>query len=231
MNIIETKSLKKTYLMGKVGVPALKGVDISIKKGEFVSIMGPSGSGKTTLLEIIGMLMNPSSGEICIDSACVSKMNENEMADFRLKNIGFVFQFFNLFMELTAIENVMLPAMMAGNSKEKYRRKAIELLKLVELEERTNHKPSELSGGEQQRVAIARALINNPKILLADEPTGNLDTKTSEKIIQVLRKLNEEQNQTIVVVTHEEYIGKKADRIIWLKDGLIEKDWNNNPKL
>lgn len=223
MSMIVTRNLKKTYLMGKVEVPALKGIDITIKKGEFIAIMGPSGSGKTTLLEIIGILLNPSSGEIFIDGIQVSKMNENERADFRLKNIGFVFQFFNLFMELTGIENVMLPGMMMGYSKEEYRKRAIELLKLVGLEERINHKPSELSGGEQQRIAIARALVNNPKILLTDEPTGNLDTKLSEEIIQLLRKLHKEQNQTIVMVTHERYLGEKADRIIWLKDGLIEE--------
>lgn len=219
--MIVTKNLKKTYLMGTVEVPALKGIDITIEKGEFVAVMGPSGSGKTTLIEIIGMLMNPSSGEVWIDDVFVSNMSDDERADFRLNNIGFVFQFFNLLMELTGIENVMLPGMLAGHPGDECRERALELLGLVGLEERINHKPAELSGGQQQRIAIARALINSPKILLADEPTGNLDSRTSGNIMQFLRKLNEEQNQTIVMITHEMHLGEKADRIIWLKDGLI----------
>lgn len=222
-NIVVIEDLKKSYPMGKVEVPALRGIDIKIKKGEFVAIMGPSGSGKTTLLELIGMLLNPTSGNIWINGTDVSKMSENERADFRLQNIGFVFQFFNLFMELTAIENVMLPKMMSGDSNEVCRKRAMELLELVELEERQEHKPSELSGGQQQRVAIARALVNNPTILLADEPTGNLDTNTALRFINLLRKLNKEHGQTVVMVTHELYLGEKADRIIYLKDGLIEK--------
>jgi putative ABC transport system ATP-binding protein len=225
-SIIVTRNLKKTYLMGKVKVPALKGIDIEIKKGEFVAIMGPSGSGKTTLLELMGILLNPTEGEIIIDEKNVSGINENKRADFRLDNIGFVFQFFNLFMELTALENVMLPKLMRGFSKKECKKRAIELLSLVGLEKRINHKPSELSGGEQQRVAIARALMNNPSILLADEPTGNLDSRMAEEIIQLLRRLNKE-GQTIIMVSHELNLGRKADRIIWLKDGLVEKRINS----
>lgn len=221
-SIIITKDLKKDYLMGQVKVPALKGVNINIKKGEFVAIMGSSGSGKTTLIEIIGTLLSLSDGKVIISNNDVSIMNENRKADFRLNNIGFVFQFFNLFSELTALENVMLPKLMKGFSKGHCKKRAIQLLDLVGLDNRMNHKSSTLSGGQQQRVAIARALMNNPSILLADEPTGNLDSKRAEEIIQLLRKLNKE-GQTIVMITHELHIGKKADRIIQLKDGLIEK--------
>jgi putative ABC transport system ATP-binding protein len=221
--VISTENLKKTYLMGRVEVPALRGVDIKIKKGEFVAMMGPSGAGKTTLLELIGMLLNPTSGKILINNVDVCEMNENQRADFRLNNIGFIFQFFNLFLELTALENVILPKMMTGASVKECKEKAANLLELVGLKERINHKPSELSGGEQQRVAIARALINNPSMLLADEPTGNLDSNTSLEIIGLLRELNKEQGQIIVMVTHEQYLGKEADRTIWLKDGLVEE--------
>ncbi|MCD4843764.1 MAG: ABC transporter ATP-binding protein [Methanosarcinales archaeon] len=221
-SIIITKDLKKDYLMGQVKVPALKGVNINIKKGEFVAIMGSSGSGKTTLIEIIGTLLNLSDGKVIISNNDVSTMNENHKADFRLNNIGFIFQFFNLFSELTALENVMLPKLMKGFSKGQCKKRAVKLLDLVGLDNRMNHKSSTLSGGQQQRVAIARALMNNPPILLADEPTGNLDSKRAEEIIQLLRKLNKE-GQTIVMITHELHIGKKADRIIRLKDGLIEK--------
>lgn len=223
MSMIATRNLKKTYLMGNVEVPALKGIDIEIEKGEFVAVMGPSGSGKTTMVEIIGMLMNPSSGEVWIDDVLVSNLNDDERADFRLNNIGFVFQFFNLLTELTGIENVMLPGMMAGRPAEECRKRALELLELVGLGERMHHKPAELSGGQQQRIAIARALINAPGILLADEPTGNLDSGTAGNIMQFLRNLNEERNQTIVMITHEMQLGERADRIIWLKDGLISE--------
>lgn len=221
--IISTENLKKTYMMGKLEVPAIRGVDIKIRKGEFVAIMGPSGSGKTTLLELIGMLLYPTAGKISISNFDISRMNENKKADFRLKNIGFVFQYFNLFMELTALENVLLPKMMLKAPAKECENRAMHLLELVELKDRMNHKPAELSGGQQQRVAIARALANNPSLLLADEPTGNLDSATSLKIIELLRTLNKEHSQTIVMVTHEQTLGKKADRIIWLKDGVVEK--------
>ena len=217
-NAIETKNLKKTYLMGNVEVPALKGIDLAIKKGEFVSIMGPSGSGKSTLLNMIGMLDTPTSGKVLIDGVDVSFMSESERADFRLKKLGFVFQFFSLFIEMTALENVMLPMILNGTINEE---RAIELLKMVNMDDRAIHRPNELSGGEQQRVSIARALSNGPTIILADEPTGNLDTKTSEQILDVMGVLNKKTGQTIVMVTHDPDLGKKADRIIQIRDGLV----------
>jgi len=220
-NIIEIKKLKKTYLLGKIKVHALKGINLRIKKGEFVALMGPSGSGKSTLLNMIGMLDYPTSGQILIDGIDISKMDENTRADFRLKKIGYVFQFFSLFHELTALENVILPMMIKGERN--YRHKAMELLNSVGLAERANHKPAELSGGQQQRVSIARALANDPSMLLADEPTANLDSKSSEQIVDLLKNLNKERGLTIIMVTHELNLGEKADRIIWLKDGKIEK--------
>ncbi len=220
-NIIETTDLRKVYLMGKVEVPALKGVDITIQKGEFIAIMGSSGSGKSTLLNMIGMLDTPTSGKVIIEGVDVSEMDENQRADFRLTKLGFIFQFFNLFMELTAIENVAFPMQIARRKDS--RERAIKLLDQVGLSDRANHKPAELSGGQQQRVAVARALVNEPALLLADEPTANLDTKSSEQIINLLMELNK-SGQTIVMVTHEPELGKRADRIIWLKDGMIRID-------
>ncbi len=221
VNIIETSGLSKTYLMGKVEVPALRGVNIAIEKGEFVAIMGSSGSGKSTLLNMIGMLDAPTSGRVIIEGTDVSEMNEDQRADFRLKNLGFIFQFFNLFMELTALENVAFPIQIVKRNN--FEERAMELLDLVGLSDRANHKPAELSGGQQQRVAIARALANEPALLLADEPTANLDTKSSEKIIDLLMELNK-SGQTIVMVTHEPELGKRADRIIRLKDGMVRND-------
>ncbi len=221
-NIIETTDLRKVYLMGNVEVPALKGVDITIQKGEFIAIMGSSGSGKSTLLNMIGMLDTPTSGKVIIDGFDVSEMDENQRADFRLTKLGFIFQFFNLFMELTAIENVAFPMQIARRKDS--RERAIKLLDQVGLTDRANHKPAELSGGQQQRVAVARALVNEPALLLADEPTANLDTKSSEQIINLLKDLNK-SGQTIVMVTHEPELGRQADRIIWLRDGMIKTDF------
>jgi putative ABC transport system ATP-binding protein len=220
MELIEVRDLRKTYIMGKVRVNALNGVDVSIKKGEFVAIMGPSGSGKTTFLNHVGMLDVPTSGEIYLDGTDVTKMSSNTRAEYRLRHLGFIFQFFNLFTELTALENVMFPMMM--NRAPHYEERAGELLELVGLGERQHHLPSELSGGQQQRVTIARALANSPKILLADEPTGNLDTKSSIEIIELFRKLNLDNVQTILMVTHSPEIGGMADRIIHFRDGMIE---------
>ncbi len=220
MEMIRTGNLKKSYMPGKVEVRALNGVDTSIEQGDFVAIMGPSGGGKSTFLNLVGMLDTPTSGEIYIDGSDVTKMSGSTRAEYRLKHIGFVFQFFNLFNELTAVENVMFPMML--DKKSDYKDRAKELLGLVGLDDRLNHLPSELSGGQQQRVTIARSLANNPKILLADEPTGNLDTKSSIEIIELFRKLNIERGQTIVMVTHSPEIGAMADRIIHFRDGKIE---------
>jgi putative ABC transport system ATP-binding protein len=215
--LIELKDVQKIYYMGKIEVPALRGVDLNIGRGEFVALMGPSGSGKSTLLNLMGLLDTPTSGNIFIDGANVSSLNENERADFRLRKLGFVFQFFSLLMELSALENVALPMIMDNR---KYDR-AAPLLELVGLGERANHTPNELSGGQQQRVAIARALANEPAILLADEPTANLDTESSNQIVELFRELNEQRGQTIVMVTHEPDLGEKADRIVRLKDGRV----------
>lgn len=221
VNIIETRDLSKTYLMGKVEVPALRGVNIAIEKGEFVAIMGSSGSGKSTLLNMIGMLDAPTSGRVIIEGTDVSEVNEDQRADFRLKKLGFIFQFFNLFMELTALENVAFPILIV--KKKNFEERAMELLDQVGLSDRAGHKPAELSGGQQQRVAIARALANEPALLLADEPTANLDTKSSGQIINLLMELNK-SGQTIVMVTHETELGKRADRIIWLRDGMVKNE-------
>lgn len=220
MEIIKTSNLKKSYMLGKVEVKALNGVDTSVEQGEFVAIMGPSGCGKSTFLNLTGMLDTPTSGEIYLEGNDVTNMNSNTRAEYRLKYIGFVFQFFNLFNELTVMENVMFPMML--NKKSNYKERAKELLNLVGLGDRLSHLPSELSGGQQQRVTIARSLANDPKILLADEPTGNLDTKSSIEIIELFRKLNREQGQTIVMVTHSPEIGGMTDRIIHFRDGIIE---------
>lgn len=221
-SIIRTGNLKKTYTMGKIEFSALNGVNIEIEEGEFVAIMGSSGSGKTTLLNMIGLLDFPTSGKIYLDDTDVSTMDEQECASYRLKKIGFVFQFFNLLNELTGAENVMLPGMIKGSGN--FREKALELLQIVGLKEWAGHKPSELSGGQQQRVSIARALINDPRLILADEPTANLDSNSAMQVVDLLRKLKNEKNQTIIMVTHELELGKLADRIIWLKDGMVIKN-------
>jgi putative ABC transport system ATP-binding protein len=220
--ILELREVKKSYRMGKVLVPALCGVSFDVKEGEFLTIFGPSGSGKSTLLHLMGCLDRPDEGEILIDGSNILKLNDNKLAELRLTKMGFVFQFFNLLPRLTALKNVELPLTVAGVPEKEALSRTEEMLKFVGLEARVNHKPYELSGGEQQRVAIARALINNPKIVLADEPTGNLDTKTGWEIVQLMRKLNEERKQTFVIVTHDPHIAETADRIIHLKDGLIE---------
>ncbi len=221
--ILRTEHLKKEYPMGKLTVKALNGVSIQIKKGEFVALMGPSGSGKTTLLNLIGLLDEPSAGEIFIDKCQISNLADEEKTNMRLEKLGYVFQFFNLINELTALENVGLPLLLKGVPKKDADKRAAENLKLVGLEHRLQNKPNELSGGEQQRVAIARALTGEPVLLLADEPTANLDSKTADEIIGLFRKLNE-RGETIFMVTHEEELGKKADRIIRLRDGAVEKD-------
>lgn len=219
--VIELRNVSKIYKLGKIDVPALRGINLKIYKGEFIAIQGASGSGKSTLLNLIGCLDRPTSGYIFLDGKDISKMDENELAGIRGKKIGFIFQAFNLIGTLNAMENIMLPMRFQGVGEESGKRKAKELLKLVDLEDRIYHKPSELSGGEAQRVAIARALANNPEIILADEPTGNLDSRTGKDIIQLLKKINKQKSTTLIVVTHDAEIAKEAKRIIHLHDGKI----------
>jgi putative ABC transport system ATP-binding protein len=229
MVIIETKNIAKRYVMGSEVIDALKDVTITIKKGEYVAFMGPSGSGKSTLMNIIGCLDSPTSGSYVLNNKDVSGMSENELAEVRNKEIGFVFQTFNLLPRQSSLENVALPLIYAGYGKAARTEKAQAVLASVGLGERSLHKPNELSGGQRQRVAVARALVNDPSILLADEPTGNLDTKTSYEIMQLFHEIYEKGN-TIIMVTHEEDIANYAHRIIRLRDGLIESDLvNSNP--
>ena len=220
--LVEVKDVKKTYKMDEVYVQALRGVTFEVLESEFVAIFGPSGSGKSTLLHLIGGLDEPDEGAVFVDGTNLFQLSGNQLAEIRLRKIGFIFQFFNLLPRLTALRNVELPLTLADMPEEETIEKAKRMLVQVGLEDRINHKPSELSGGEQQRVAIARALINDPKLILADEPTGNLDTKTGLEIVQLMKELNEEKHQTFVVVTHDSAIAKKADRTLYLKDGLIQ---------
>lgn len=223
MKIIETRDITKVYKMGTNIVNALQGVTISIDKGEYVAFMGPSGSGKSTLMNIVGCLDSPTNGLYSLNNHLVSEMTENELADIRNKEIGFVFQTFNLLPRATALENVALPLIYAGFSKSQREEKAMAALESVSLADRWHHKPNELSGGQRQRVAIARALVNDPSIILADEPTGNLDTKTSYDIMGLFHDLHQKGN-TIIMVTHEDDIAHYAHRIIRLRDGVVEWD-------
>jgi len=220
--VLEAANVKKSYHLGRVVVPALHGVSFDVKENEFLTIFGPSGSGKSTLLHLLGGLDHPDEGHVLIEGTDIFKLDEASLAELRLARIGFVFQFFNLLPRLTALKNVELPLTIAGKPDKEASERAKEMLRLVSLENRESHRPHELSGGEQQRVAIARALVSDPKILLADEPTGNLDTKTGLEIVQLMRKLNKEKLQTFVVITHDQQIAETADRTIYLKDGLIE---------
>jgi putative ABC transport system ATP-binding protein len=219
--VIELQNVKKIYKMDGVETHALRGVDLKIKKREFIGIMGPSGSGKSTLLHMVGALDVPTIGKIILDGVDISTLTESELARLRGKKIGFVFQFFNLHPTLTALENVELPMMIIEKDKKDRRKKALELLKAVGLENRGHHFPSQLSGGEHQRVAIARALANDPEIILADEPTGNLDTKTEAEIMKFLLNLQIERKMTVAVITHENEIAQYAQRIVHLIDGKI----------
>jgi len=221
--VIEIKEIGKTYKIGAVEVQALKTVDLTINKGEYVALMGPSGSGKSTLMNILGCLDTPSRGEYKLNKINVSHMSDNELAEVRNKEIGFVFQTFNLLARNTALDNVALPLVYAGAGKKERTSRAEKTLQDVGLGDRMDHKPNELSGGQRQRVAIARALVNNPSIILADEPTGNLDTKTSNEIMELIEEIHKLGN-TVVIVTHEEDIAKRAKRIVRLRDGLIESD-------
>ena len=221
--MLEIKKIKKIYQMGKVKVEALKGVSFCIGKGEFVAIMGPSGSGKSTLMHIIGCLDQPTEGSFIIGGKDVSKLNDDRLAEIRNKSIGFVFQQFNLLSRTSILHNVEIPLIYAGLKTKQRREMAKQALVSVGLADRVKHKPNEISGGEKQRAAIARALVNNPLIILADEPTGNLDTKTGEEIMKIFYKLHQQGN-TVIMVTHEAEVARHAHRIIHLRDGLIEKD-------
>ena len=221
--MLEIHKIKKIYQMGKVKLEALRGVSFYVDKGEFVAIMGPSGSGKSTLMHIIGCLDKPTEGNFVIGGKDVSKLNDDKLAEIRNKSIGFVFQQFNLLSRNSILHNVETPLIYAGIKTKKRRELSIQALESVGLSDRAKHKPNEISGGEKQRVAIARALVNNPLIILADEPTGNLDTKTGEEIMKIFDKLYQE-GHTIIMVTHDVEIARHAQRIIHLRDGLIEKD-------
>jgi len=221
--VISVKNIKKSYEMGTHLVEALKGVSFSVQSGEFISIMGPSGSGKTTLMNIIGCLDTPSDGIYELNGNIVSKLNDIELANIRNKEIGFIFQSFNLLPKNSTLDNVMLPLKYAGCKKDIAIEKSKKVLDQVGLLDRLDHTPAELSGGQQQRVAIARALVNEPSIIFADEPTGNLDSKTGEDVMRLFKKLNEE-GQTIILITHEESIANQSNRIITIMDGLIKSD-------
>ena len=221
--VVKIDNVRKVYHMGEVEVNALQGINLSIERGEFVSIMGPSGCGKSTLMHILGCLDRPSLGHVLLDNVDIDQLDDNSLAEIRNKKVGFVFQTFNLLPKLNAIENVELPLIYAGIGFDRRRKKAAELLETVGLKERMFHKPSELSGGQSQRVAIARSLANDPAIILADEPTGNLDSKSGEEIIHLFKQLNE-RGITLIIVTHDQEIANHTKRTVRLKDGLVVSD-------
>ena len=222
-NVVRLTEVTKVFRMGDSTVEALKGINLSIKAGEYLSIMGPSGSGKSTLFNMIGALDKPSSGRVFIDEVDVAQLDAYELAWLRCRKIGYIFQTFNLIQVMTAIENVTLPMIFAGMSRDDYMEKGLENLRLVGLAERYAHKPSELSGGQQQRVAVARALANDPAIILADEPTGNLDLITGEEIINLLKRLSTERGVTIISATHDIKMLNVSDRVVWIRDGRIDR--------
>lgn len=220
-NVIEARDLTKIYVMGEVEVQALRGVSFTIQRGEVVAIMGPSGSGKSTLMNTLGCLDRPTAGDYILDDESVATLNDDQLANIRNRKVGFVFQSFNLLSRQTAITNVELPLRYSGNQ-EGRRDRAIEALKAVGLEDRMTHRPFELSGGQQQRVAIARAIVNNPAIIMADEPTGNLDSKVGREIMNLLLNLNKESGTTLIIVTHDPAIAEQTQRVIRLRDGLLD---------
>jgi putative ABC transport system ATP-binding protein len=221
--IIKMHNVWKTYYMGDVSLNVLKGIDLDIYRQEFIAILGPSGSGKSTLMNQVGLLDVPSKGKITIDGLDISTLSESELAQIRGKKIGFVFQQFNLIQTLTALENVMLPMVFQGVPEENRLKKATALLTMVGLSDRVHHRPNELSGGQQQRVAIARSLVNDPEIILADEPTGNLDSHSGEQVMQMLLDLHQKEKKTIILITHDIGKVKHTDRVVYLKDGQVEK--------
>jgi putative ABC transport system ATP-binding protein len=225
-NVIHIRNIIRNFQMGQETVYVLKGIDLDIQRGEYVAIMGPSGSGKSTLMNLLGCLDTPTSGKYILNGADVSEMSDDQLAEIRNKEIGFVFQTFNLLPRTTALENVALPMIYAGASKSVRTERAAEVLTSVGLADRMDHKPNELSGGQRQRVAVGRALVNKPSIILADEPTGNLDSKTSLEIMQLFDEIHQAGN-TVIVVTHEEDVAKRAKRVIRLRDGVIESDTFN----
>lgn len=219
--VIEVRDLRKVYKMGEVEVEALRGVSFTIKRGEVLAIMGPSGSGKSTLMNTLGCLDRPTSGEYVLDGEAVASLKDDQLADIRNRKVGFVFQSFNLLSRQTAITNVELPLRYSGNTNGR-RQRAMDALKAVGLEDRMTHRPYELSGGQQQRVAIARAIVNNPAIIMADEPTGNLDSKVGKEIMNLLLNLNKESGTTLIIITHDPTIAEQTQRVIRLRDGLLE---------
>ena len=219
---LKVVELCKSYLSGSEELQVLKGIDLTVKTGEFIAVVGVSGSGKTTLLNLLGALDRPTTGTVIYEDHDIFKLNDRELARFRNREIGFIFQFHHLLPEFTAFENVMMPTLIAGRNKEESQNSVKRLIQIVGLEGREHHRPTELSGGEQQRVAVARALINNPKVILADEPTGNLDRKTGEAIHDLLCKLNREMNLTFIIVTHNENLAQRSNKIIRLTDGKAE---------
>ena len=221
--IVEAENVKKTYLLGKVPVEALRGINLKVESGDFVAVLGSSGSGKSTLLNLIGALDKPTDGSLRIEGVDVSTLGDNQLADLR-RRVGFVFQFFNLIPRFTARENVELSMSISGSNRTQRRKRAEEVLEVVGLKERMNHRPAELSGGEQQRVAIARALANEPKFLLMDEPTGNIDSKTANEIIELIKRLNKDRGVTIIMVTHDQHLAEQTKRTVQMVDGVITKE-------